>query len=62
MHQGNYVDFDEDDLLPTLEQIDDIDNRLMNYYSEDCSITEKGTLNSMREVEASATLFYWTED
>ena len=37
-------------------------NRLMNYYSEDCSITEKGTLNSMREVEASATLFYWTED
>lgn len=23
--QGNYVDFDEDDLLPTLEQIDDID-------------------------------------
>lgn len=37
-------------------------NRLMNYYSEDCSRTEKGTLNSMREVEASATLFYWTED
>lgn len=37
-------------------------NRLMNYYSEDCSITEKGTLNSMREVEASATLFYWTEE
>lgn len=23
--QGNYVDFDEDDLLPTLEQIDDMD-------------------------------------
>ena len=37
-------------------------NRLMNYYSEDCSRTEKGTLNSMREVEASATLYYWTED
>ena len=37
-------------------------NRLMNYYSEDCSITEKGTLNSMREVEASATLFYYAED
>ena len=37
-------------------------NRLMNYYSEDCSRTEKGTLNSMREVEASATLFYWTEE
>ena len=36
-------------------------NRLMNYYSEDCSRTEKGTLNSMREVEASATLFYWEE-
>ena len=37
-------------------------NRLMNYYSEDCSITEKATLNSMREVESSATLFYWMED
>ena len=37
-------------------------NRLMNYYSEDCSRTEKGTLNSMREVEASATLYYWPED
>ena len=37
-------------------------NRLMNYYSEDCSRTEKATLNSMREVEASATLFYWAED
>ena len=36
-------------------------NRLMNYYSEDCSRMEKGTLNSMREVEASATLFYWEE-
>ena len=23
--QGNYVDFEEDDLLPTLEQIDDTD-------------------------------------
>lgn len=37
-------------------------NRLMNYYSEECLPTEKGTLNSMREVEASATLFYYTED
>lgn len=37
-------------------------NRLMNYYSEDFSRTEKGTLSSMREVEASATLFYWTEE
>ncbi len=36
-------------------------NRLMNYYSEDCSRMEKGTLNSMREVEASATLFYWED-
>lgn len=34
-------------------------NRLMNYYSEQCAINEKGTLNSMREVEASATLFYY---
>jgi hypothetical protein len=37
-------------------------NRLMNYYSEDCSIIEKGTLNSMREVEAAATMFYYTEE
>lgn len=37
-------------------------NRLMNYYSEPCSPTEKGTLNSMREVEASATLYYKLED
>lgn len=37
-------------------------NRLMNFYSEPCSPIEKGTLNSMREVEASATLYYYTED
>ena len=37
-------------------------NRLMNYYSEPCSSTEKGTLNSMREVEASATMYYKVED
>lgn len=37
-------------------------NRLMNYYSEPCSSTEKGTLNSMREVENVATLFYFEED
>lgn len=37
-------------------------NRLMNFYSEVCSPTEKGTLNSMREVEASATMFYYSED
>lgn len=37
-------------------------NRLMNYYSEDCLKTEKGTLNSMREVEASAKLYYFEED
>ncbi len=37
-------------------------NRLLNFYSEDCSVTEKATLNSMREVESSATLFYFVED
>lgn len=37
-------------------------NRLMNYYSEECSLTEKGTLNSMREVEAAATMYYHMED
>ena len=37
-------------------------NRLMNYYSENCSINEKGTLNSMREVEASATMYYFGEE
>ena len=37
-------------------------NRLMNYYSEPCSSAENGTLNSMREVEASAMMYYKVED
>ncbi len=37
-------------------------NRLMNRYSDNCAPTEKGTLNSMREVEASSTLYYFLED
>ncbi len=37
-------------------------NRLMNFYSEPCSVMEKGTLNSMREVEAASTMFYFMED
>ena len=37
-------------------------NRLMNYYGENCSDIEKATLNSMREVENSANMYYFTED
>jgi len=37
-------------------------NRLMNYYGEECSDLEKATLNSMREVENAANMYYFTED
>ncbi|MDP4117621.1 MAG: DISARM system helicase DrmA [Bacillota bacterium] len=37
-------------------------NRLMNYYGENCTDMEKATLNSMREVENSANMYYFTED
>lgn len=37
-------------------------NRLMNYYSENCSDIEKATLSSMREVENAANMYYYTED
>ncbi len=37
-------------------------NRLMNYYGQPCSATEKATLSSMREVESSANMYYFTED
>ena len=37
-------------------------NRLMNVYGEICSDTEKPTLQSMREVESSATMYYFTEE
>lgn len=36
--------------------------RLMNFYGEISSPTEKPTLNSMREVESSAALYYYEED
>jgi hypothetical protein len=35
--------------------------RLLNYYGELCSRAEKPTLSSMREVENTATLFYYRE-
>ena len=35
--------------------------RLMNYYGDHCSRTEQPTLNSMREVENTSTLYYYTE-
>jgi len=35
--------------------------RLMNYYGELCKRTEKPTLNSMREVENTSTLYYYRE-
>ena len=37
-------------------------NRLMNYYGQPCDSTEKATLNSMREVENAAKMYYYTED
>lgn len=37
-------------------------NRLMNSYGEACTDTEKPTLRSMREVESSANMYYYTED
>ena len=37
-------------------------NRLMNRYGEICTDTEKATLQSMREVESSSTMYYYTED
>jgi hypothetical protein len=36
-------------------------NRLLNYYGEYCTPKEKATLNSMREVEAASSLFYYLE-
>ena len=37
-------------------------NRLMNTYGEACDDTEKATLRSMREVESSASMYYYTEE
>lgn len=37
-------------------------NRLMNFYGQSCKDTEKATLNSMREVENAANMFYYTEE
>ena len=37
-------------------------NRLMNYYGQPCDATEKATLSSMREVENSANMYYYTEE
>lgn len=37
-------------------------NRLMNYYHAYCTPKEKPTLNSMREVEQSATIYYFNEE
>lgn len=37
-------------------------NSLMNYYGEYCTDIEKATLNSMREVESAANMYYFTEE
>lgn len=37
-------------------------NRLMNNYEENSSDMEKATLRSMRDVENSANMYYFTED
>ena len=34
-------------------------NRLLSYYGQYCAPTEKATLNSMRDVEQSSTLFHF---
>ena len=44
--------------VPTIDRY----NRLMNYYNEPCSDQEMPTLNSMREVESGANMFYFLED
>jgi hypothetical protein len=36
-------------------------NRLLNYYNEYCTPKEKPTLNSMREVESTSSLYYFIE-
>lgn len=36
-------------------------NRLLNFYNEYCTPKEKPTLNSMREVESTSSLYYFTE-
>ncbi len=37
-------------------------NRLLNYYHSYCKDREKPTLNSMREVEKAATIYYYSEE
>lgn len=37
-------------------------NRLLNYYHEYCNGREKPTLNSMREVEKAATIYYYNKE
>ena len=37
-------------------------NRLMNYYGQPCDTMEKATLNSMREVENAANMYYYVEE
>lgn len=37
-------------------------NRLLNYYHSYCKEREKPTLNSMREVEKAATIYYYNEE
>lgn len=37
-------------------------NRLLNYYHSYCKDREKPTLNSMREVEKAATIYYYNEE
>ena len=36
--------------------------RLMQYYGQPTQLNEQPVLNSMREVEASASMYYWEED
>lgn len=37
-------------------------NRLLNYYGSYCTPKEKPTLNSMREVEQTSTIYYFNEE
>lgn len=37
-------------------------NRLLNYYDRYCTPREKPTLNSMREVERTSTIYYFNEE
>ena len=49
----------DDKLYYFVLSVADDRKRLLTYYGEDHTDKEKQTLNSMRDVEQSSTVFYW---